>query len=309
MKIRLTESQIKMLSENLTMSGNTVNAINALKDPNTVNQVTNNLNKIKQVVKSFNLPENNDTEDGEYEDDEPAVRMEMEDHIDELLRGIYGFTYFKDYSKPGYTRFADTLFPEKVHGQKVPFYQTMTPEQKTNVEKTYPKVMAFLKSGNPEKLSTLFTALIRKSQKQWSGLDEGMYADDYVDALTQDHPNGITLTDANQIINDFMENNKDENMTAIKLYRILSGLVEKGVLKFQNGTPVTPDSLDKIIDNSDYLSRMNMRKGHNIAFKTIPSFGLNENNFENSEIFRIIAEAEKPRLTKKEFINYLKTKK
>jgi len=215
MKIRLTETQIKMLSEKVQ------NPMQAYSSDQETAATINRMNKVKAVAqdlkKTLGIDPNASVSENDNAVEQQPVRLELTDHIDELLKDVYGFTYFKDYSKPGYTKYADTMFPEKVHGQNVPFYPKLSPEQQASYDKKLGKEMEMLKSGDENQLNQLFIKLIRRK----NSLSE----------------------------------------------------------------------LDEPYNNS------------------IPTPGLNENNFADSEIFRIIAEAEKPRLTKKEFIDYIKTKK
>ena len=427
MKIRLTEVQIKMLSELQPGTTGTGAVINALADPNKTQTAITNVNKLKNAIDT--LKTSMKTENDDVQDEEPAVKMELGDHIDELLRGVYGFTYFKDYSKPGYTKYADTMFPEKVYGQNVPFYPKMSPEQQASYDKKLGRDMEMLKSGDENQLNQLFVKLIRQKNslremdkpETYDSMDEpgdeSMSVDDYVEGLLQIHPNGLKLNTALHDIEAF------NPLPAAKLYRVLANLVDKGKLTFDSGKPIEPDNLDYVV-NTSYLGKPNMKTRQNVMFKTIPAPGLNEtkldfllgkpielkktlhtvgkynqstnsteqlkktsiikgiieeitqekisrmvvkykteqgsngvahimysknkkefieaestyhityeglsdkdsrtlelfkvnyyddtlseNNFANSEIFRIIAEAERPRLTKKEFIDYIKTKK
>lgn len=436
MKIRLTEAQIKMLSENPQQQG-TGAVINALSDTNKTQTAITNVNKLKNAIdtlktsmKTENTGDDDYVDDADAEEEElPARKMEIQDHIDDLLRHVYGFTFFKDQSiadKSLDNPNAPTLFPNTVKGRRVPFYPTMSNDEKQNIDSKYGKMIELLKSNDPEKLSSVFISLIRKKQQpSYMGEDNSindpgdktMPVNDYIDALLKTHPNGLKLNTALETINDF------EPLPAAKLYRVLGGLVQRGKLTFDSGKPVGPENLDYIV-NTSYLSKSNMKTGKNTMFKTMMaphvneakldfilgkpielkqtlhtvgkynqstkamepvkketiikgiieeitdeklprmivkykteqgsnavvhifynrgknefseaessyhisyegltdkdnrildlfkanyySEALSENNFENSEMFRIIAEAERPRLTKQDFINFLKKKK
>jgi hypothetical protein len=203
MKIRLTQKQIKMLKENLDTSDNTGAVINTLGDPNKAKSAIDTVNNLNTAM--TNLKTTMTTENDEL-GDEP-VRLELEDHIDELLQSVYGFTFFKDMSTPDVSHDdpnAPALFPNKSMGKMVPFYQTMSSEEKTSINARSGGIIKSLTSGDPNILNDVFAKLIRLKQEK----------------------------------------------TKIR-----------------------------------------------------------ENNFVDSEMFRIIAEAERPRLTKQEFIEFIKTKK
>jgi len=103
-------------------------------------------------------------EDGEEETEPDAIKMELEDHIDDLLLTIskYGFSYFKDKSEKPIIRKQDiqgSFFPIKPETKKVPFYQTMSNDQKMSLAND--PIIKLLKSGDYERA---FTDLIRMKQ-------------------------------------------------------------------------------------------------------------------------------------------------
>ena len=422
MKIRLTETQIKMLIENV---GDPMQSVGSEQE---TSATIERINKVKAAAQDLKKTLGvNDVSENDIEYKEPVVRSELRDHIDDLLYSLHGFTFFKDRSKPEVSfddPMAPSLFPHKRPAQNVSYYPKLSPEEQDSIDKKLGAYMGMLKSNNEDELNKVFIALIRaKTKPMREGYmeqpgDDSMSVNDYVTALLQTHPNGLTPKIAIDDINSFGP------LPAAKLYRVLGGLIEKGKLTFSNGELINVKDLDYLVNSSSYLSKPNMKKHHNIAFKTIPAPGLNEgkmdfmvgkpielkkilhttgkynsttnamdpikresiikgiitqftdekisrmvvdykteqgsngklfvmynkgknefvdadtsyhvsiegltpkdqrvldlfktnfyddvvneNNFVNSEVFRIIAEAERPRLTKKDFINYLKTQK
>lgn len=99
-----------------------------------------------------------------------TVRYETEDHIDELLYRNFGFTYFKDFSKPAEViRKQDiqgSLFPEKPKpAVNVPMWKTMSDNEKEYAfSRNYKlkSVIALLDAGNN---GTAFATLNRATQK------------------------------------------------------------------------------------------------------------------------------------------------
>jgi hypothetical protein len=288
MKIRLTEAQIKMLKENYPQQG-TGAVINALTDTNKTQTAVTNVNKLKTAIDTLKTSM-------KTENSQSSQRLELTDHIDELLHVNYGFTFFKDKSKPAVSYDdpkAPSLFPYKKSGTDVPFYPKLSPEQQAIYDKKLGGMyMDMLKSGDENELNKLFITLIRQQRPMREGDyvpykakdpethdtidepgDEIISVEDYVDGLLQIHPNGLKLNTALQDIDAFSP------ISSAKLYRVLSDLVEKGKLTFDSGKPIEPDDLDYIVHTS-YLGRSNMRKAQNVMFKTIPAPGLNETKLD-----------------------------
>ena len=101
------------------------------------------------------------------EDD--TIRMETEDHIDELLNLYFSFTYFKDKSKPAVIRKQDiqgSFFPQpNKSAVNVPMWKNMTDNEKENVyRKSYDmrKIIELLDSGE---IDRAFPLLNRATQK------------------------------------------------------------------------------------------------------------------------------------------------
>jgi hypothetical protein len=429
MKIRLTETQIKMLIENV---GDPMQSVGSDQD---TSATIERINKVKAAAQDLKKTLGvSDVSENDIEYKEPVVRSELRDHIDDLLYSLHGFTFFKDRSKPEVSfddPMAPSLFPDKRSAEYVSYYPKLSPEEQDSIDKKLGNYMSMLKSNNEDELNKVFIALIREKTKPMREVDEpesydkiddpeddSMSVNDYVNSLLQSHPNGLNIKTALDDINSF------KPLPAAKLYRVLGGLIQKGKLRFENGMIVNVKDLDAIMNSSSYLSRSNMKKRHNVAFRTMSAPGLNEgkmdfmigkpielkkilhttgkynpatnamdsikresivkgvisqfteekisrmvvdykteqgssnklsimydkgknefvdadtsyhisiegltpkdqrtlelfktnfydevineNNFVNSEVFRIIAEAERPRITKKDFINYLKTKK
>jgi hypothetical protein len=429
MKIRLTETQIKMLIENV---GDPMQSVGSDQD---TSATIERINKVKAAAQDLKKTLGvSDVSENDIEYKEPVVRSELRDHIDDLLYSLHGFTFFKDRSKPEVSfddPMAPSLFPDKRSAEYVSYYPKLSPEEQDSIDKKLGNYMSMLKSNNEDELNKVFIALIREKTKPMREVDEpesydkiddpeddSMSVNDYVNSLLQSHPNGLNIKTALDDINSF------KPLPAAKLYRVLGELIQKGKLRFDNGKIVNVKDLDAIMNSSSYLSRSNMKKRHNVAFRTMSAPGLNEgkmdfmigkpielkkilhttgkynpatnamdsikresivkgvisqfteekisrmvvdykteqgssnklsimynkgknefvdadtsyhisiegltpkdqrtlelfktnfydevineNNFVNSEVFRIIAEAERPRITKKDFINYLKTKK
>jgi hypothetical protein len=144
-----------------------------------------------------------------------------------------------------------------------------------------------LKSNNEDELNKVFIALIREKTKPMREVDEpesydkiddpegdSMSVNDYVNSLLQSHPNGLNIKTALDDINSF------KPLPAAKLYRVLGGLIQKGKLRFDNGKIVNVKDLDAIMNSSSYLSRSNMKKRHNVAFRNMSAPGLNEGKMD-----------------------------
>ena len=95
--MRITKQQLlDKLSE--SMVNNTNSTISTVSDPNKTNQAVQNVAKLKTAVDQLNqsLSPKNMGENDEIENiEQPPIRMEMEDHVDDLILKRYGFTYFK----------------------------------------------------------------------------------------------------------------------------------------------------------------------------------------------------------------------
>ena len=101
-------------------------------------------------------------EDGEEESEPGTVRMELEDHIDDLMLHTHGFTFFKDKSEKPIIRKQDiqgSFFPIKHETKKVPFYQTLSDQEKQRLSND--PIIELLKSGDYKRA---FTDLIRIKQ-------------------------------------------------------------------------------------------------------------------------------------------------
>ena len=81
---------------------------------------------------------------------------------------------------------------------------------------------------------------------------------------------------------------------------------------------------ERMLDNMDPVRANTIKKSvillksnkQQDAYKTLRSFvdylnreKINESNFENTELFRIIAESETPKLTKQDILTFIKSKK
>ena len=98
-------------------------------------------------------------------EEEPPMRMEIQDHIDELLFTLFGFTYFKDKTPVKPTAEPNpqpSLFPDKSAPiQQVPCFQSFPDDKKASFADTYP-VLKLIQAG---KLPDALNALLREKQK------------------------------------------------------------------------------------------------------------------------------------------------
>lgn len=98
-------------------------------------------------------------------EDGDTVKMELEDHIDELMLNIYGFTYFKDRNNKSdqvvSRKDIPSLFPMKQQSLPpvIPCYKTMDDNGRKHLAND--RIIQLLNNGN---YKTAFTDLIRKKE-------------------------------------------------------------------------------------------------------------------------------------------------
>ena len=155
-KIKVTQEQFsRLINEDFSSQvnrqpGQSSNFLNTIIDPNFSKKAEDNINKLSSLKKK--------ADDIIMKEQEPEPqRMEIQDHIDDLLLHLYGFTYFKDKST------ADTpetnpqmsLFNKKSTANKVPFYQTMDDMQKGQYSSKCPAIEMIVKGDLPGALNSL----------------------------------------------------------------------------------------------------------------------------------------------------------